>query len=149
MTAHIATADELAPWRRRVARAALIVAALDAALMLSALPMDAFELNSRREDDVALAVLLSIVIASTAAFVALGRRARSGRFLAWGLGAYALLMLGSKAIAFARLSGPQRSDVPISSLIVSGIMFAALMVAALACLPYHRAREAESIARAV
>src|SRR5688572_22477796 len=99
----MANARELAPWRRRVARLCLVIAAIVGSLMLSALPMAAFALAGRREEHISLAVLLAVVMASIWAYVALGRRRRSGQRLAWGLGAYAMLMATSKVVAFAGL----------------------------------------------
>jgi len=126
-----------------------MIAATLGSLMLSALPMDAWVLAGRREEHISLAVLLAVVIASIWAFVALGRRRQSGQRLAWGLGAYAVLMAGSKAFAFAGLPVSQRSSDMIIALIFSGVMFVALIVAALVCLPARRSRKADSIAHAV
>ncbi len=126
-----------------------MVAAILSCLMLSALPMDAFVLKGQREDHIALALLATVAVTCIWAFVALGRGRRAGLLLTWGLAAYAAVMLGSKAIAFGGLPPLQRSSVMIGGLVVSGVMFLALIVAGLACLPRGRAGKADPLAPAV
>lgn len=134
-------ARELSSLRRRVARLALTVAAIVGFLMLSAFPMDAWMLSSSHAEQISVAVMLGVVVTSIWAHVAIARRRPYGRPLAVALGMYALLMIVLRGVALARAPGWSDDSVLVGSLIVSGAMFAALIVAAVVCLPAPGARE--------
>jgi hypothetical protein len=141
METHIVRARELSSSRLRVARLALTVAPIVGFLMLSAFPTDAWMLSSSRAEQISFAVMLGVVVTSIWAHVAIARRRPYGRTLAVVLGMYALLMMVRRGVALARVPGWSDDSVLAGSLIVSGAMFAALIIAAVVCLPIPRARE--------
>ena len=149
MPTHFVKRRELSSARRRVARLALTVAAFVGFLMLSAFPMDAWVLASPGEEQIAFAVMLVVVVASIWAHVALARRRPYGQTLALVLGAYALVMIVRRAIEVARLPAWHSDSVLVGSLVVSGVMLVALLVAALVCVPVPRSGERDSAAPAV
>jgi hypothetical protein len=137
---------ELSPVRRRIARLALTVAAIVSCFMLSALPMDVWVLAGSGKEQIAFAVLLAVVVGSIWAHVGIARRRPYGPPLVLALGAYALVMIVYRAIQLTRLPVWISDSVLVGAMVVSGALFFALLVAAVACVPAPRSADQDNSA---
>jgi len=135
--------------QRRIVRIAMTVATVLGILMLAALPMDVWMLSGPREERIVLVVLGLVVLSTMWAHVAIARRRPHGRVLAIGLGIYALAMVARRGAELARAPGWTDNSTTVGSAVVSGAMFAVLLIAAIVCLPIGTPHENEDPSPAV
>jgi hypothetical protein len=124
---------------RRAVRLLLAYSALDACMMLLAMPKSAFWFAEPWQVEVALLTLAAIVALSIWANIELRRETRRGRYLTGALGLYALISAIVKGPGFVALARQPNNPAIVWSLAVASSMWLALVVAGILCRPWDSA----------